>query len=120
MLATIASVFHGPAPSCSALRNGVHQEATALIIRCTSAGHGSRSTCPWPHTLLFEALRQRQAAGLAPQNGKDPAGDYDTLLFEWWHPEVAAWCRDQGRPYPLLGDEGEILEELPRTAKLRC
>ena len=72
-------------------------------------------------TLLFEALRQRQVAGLAPQNGEGiPADDYDTLLFEWCYPEVAAWCREQGRPYPALGDEGEILEELPRTAKLRC
>ena len=72
-------------------------------------------------TLLFEALRQRQVAGLAPQNGEGiPAGDYDTLLFEWCYPEVAAWCREQGRHYPALGEEGEILEELPRTAKLRC
>ena len=72
-------------------------------------------------TLLFEALRQRQVAGLAPQNGEGiPAGDYDTLLFEWCYPEVAIWCREQGRPYPALGDEGEILEELPRTTKLHC
>ncbi len=72
-------------------------------------------------TLLFEALRQRQVAGLAPQNGEGiPAGEYKTLLFEWCYPEVAAWCREQGRQYPELGDEGEILEDLPRTARLRC
>ena len=72
-------------------------------------------------TLLFEALRQRQSAGLAPQKGEGiPPGRYNDLLFEWCYPEVADWCREQGRNYPALTDEGEILEELPRTAKLRC
>jgi len=33
---------------------------------------------------------------------------------------VASWCREQGRSYPPLSEDGEILEELPRTAKLRC
>jgi tRNA (guanosine-2'-O-)-methyltransferase len=72
-------------------------------------------------TLLFEALRQRQAAGLAPLQGEGiPAERYADLLFEWCYPEVASWCREQGRSYPALSEGGEILEELPRTAKLRC
>ena len=72
-------------------------------------------------TLLFEALRQREAAGLAPSEGEGiPAEDYDNLLFEWAYPDVALWCRENERPYPTLNEEGEIQGDLPRTAKLRC
>ena len=72
-------------------------------------------------TLLFEALRQRQVAGLAPTQGEGLKPEqYQQLLFEWSYPEVARWCRDQERPYPALSEEGELMEELPRTVKLRC
>ena len=72
-------------------------------------------------TLLFEALRQRQAAGLAPSHGEGLEPDhYRQLLFEWSYPDVARWCREQGRDYPELNAEGELTEELPRTVKLRC
>ncbi len=71
--------------------------------------------------LLFEALRQRQAAGRVPARGEgvDPQR-YRRQLFEWAYPQVAAWCRREGRPYPALGEQGEILEDLPRTVRLRC
>ena len=72
-------------------------------------------------TLLFEALRQRQVAGLAPTQGEGLKPEqYQQLLFEWAYPDVARWCQDQQRPYPALSDEGELMEELPRTVKLRC
>ena len=72
-------------------------------------------------TLLFEALRQRQQAGTAPSQGEGLSADhYKQLLFEWSYPQVADWCRQQGRPYPELNAEGELMEELPRTVKLRC
>ena len=72
-------------------------------------------------TLLFEALRQRQAAGTAPSQGEGLSADhYTKLLFEWSYPQVASWCREQGRPYPELNADGELLEDLPRTVKLRC
>jgi len=48
------------------------------------------------------------------------ADHYRQLLFEWSYPQVAAWCREERRPYPELNAEGELLEELPRTVKLRC
>lgn len=71
-------------------------------------------------TLLFEALRQREVAGVVPSGGEGLAPEhYQRLLFEWAYPEVAAWCRREGRPYPALTDTGEIAEELPRTVKLR-
>ncbi len=72
-------------------------------------------------TLLFEALRQRQAAGLVPERGEGiPAERHADLLFEWAYPEVAQWCREQGRPYPALNGIGEITEPLPRSRRLRC
>ncbi|NDC15705.1 MAG: RNA methyltransferase, partial [Synechococcaceae bacterium WB9_2_170] len=72
-------------------------------------------------TLLFEALRQREAAGLVPQAGEGvPDGRYGEVLFEWAYPEVAAWCRREGRPYPALDAEGAISEALPRSVRLRC
>jgi tRNA (guanosine-2'-O-)-methyltransferase len=72
-------------------------------------------------TLLFEALRQRQVAGLAPTQGEGLKPEqYQQLLFEWSYPDVARWCREQERPYPALNEEGDLMEELPRTVKLRC
>jgi tRNA (guanosine-2'-O-)-methyltransferase len=72
-------------------------------------------------TLLFEALRQRRAAGLLPSRGEGvPQALYTQRLFEWAYPQVAAWCRQEGRAYPELDEEGAILEELPRTLRLRC
>jgi len=72
-------------------------------------------------TLLFEALRQRQAAGLVPEAGEGVEPErYQRELFEWAYPQVAAWCRREGRPYPALDAEGAIAEELPRTLRLRC
>jgi tRNA (guanosine-2'-O-)-methyltransferase len=71
--------------------------------------------------LLFEALRQRQAAGLLPLAGEGvPTARRQRLLFEWAYPQVADWCRREGRPYPALTAEGELAEELPRTVRLRC
>ena len=72
-------------------------------------------------TLLFEALRQREAAGVAPQRGEGLTPErYRERLFEWAYPEVAAWCRSEGRPYPSLDEEGAIVESLPRHLRLRC
>jgi tRNA (guanosine-2'-O-)-methyltransferase len=72
-------------------------------------------------TLLFEALRQRQAAGLVPSAGEGVTPERRRRqLFEWAYPQVAAWCRQQGRDYPPLDGDGAIAEELPRTLRLRC
>jgi len=71
--------------------------------------------------LLFEALRQRQQAELVPCNGEGLTPDqYEKILFEWSYPQVASWCNDIQRPYPILNEVGEIIEQLPRTLKLRC
>ncbi len=44
---------------------------------------------------------------------------YKKKMFEWAYPEVAQWCRNEGREYPELNEKGEIIEELPRTTKMR-
>ena len=70
--------------------------------------------------LLFEALRQRELAGLIPRDGEGLSAElYKNTLFEWAYPQVAAWCQREGRPYPALDAEGAISEVLPRTVKLR-
>lgn len=72
-------------------------------------------------TLLFEALRQRRVAGVLPNRGEGlPQELYRQRLFEWAYPQVAAWCREQGRSYPNLDAEGAIAEDLPRNLRLRC
>lgn len=58
--------------------------------------------------ILYEAERQRALAGLYDAPRLDPA-TYERLLFEWAYPRIAAACRRQGRPYPLLDAEGFLL-----------
>ena len=71
-------------------------------------------------TLLFEAIRQRQVANKMPERGEGVSQRiYKRKLFEWAYPEVAQWCKNEGKEYPELNAEGEIIEELPRTTKIR-
>lgn len=64
-------------------------------------------------TLLFEAERQRRAAGLYERGELDEA-EQQRLLFEWAWPQVAALCRRRGCDYPELDDEGNIVGSFPR------
>lgn len=63
--------------------------------------------------ILFEAQRQRRAAGLyeVPRLNLET---YGRILFEWVYPGIAAQCRRRRVPYPSLGPDGEILGEVPR------
>jgi tRNA (guanosine-2'-O-)-methyltransferase len=63
--------------------------------------------------ILFEAERQRTAAGLYASTRLAPEIHARTL-FEWAHPHVAAWCRRHAKPYPALGEDGTILGEVGR------
>ena len=58
--------------------------------------------------LLYEALRQRQAAGLYDQSRLEN-DEYQTLLFEAAYPEIARVLRSKNEPYPELSPEGEFL-----------
>ena len=72
-------------------------------------------------TLLFEALRQRELDGKVPTHGEGLEQEkYNQTLFEWAYPEVAEWCKNEGRKYPKMNSYGEILEDLPRTVKFHC
>jgi len=58
--------------------------------------------------LLFEALRQRQAAGMY-EASRLPPEELERRLFEWAYPSLAAKRRRAGLPYPSLDPDGEIL-----------
>jgi tRNA (guanosine-2'-O-)-methyltransferase len=55
--------------------------------------------------LLLEAERQRRAAGCYDASRLSSA-EYERTLFEWCYPEIAERCRQLGRAYPRLRDDG--------------
>lgn len=55
--------------------------------------------------ILFEAERQRAAAGLYDRSRLD-ASELERTLFEWSYPDIAARCRELGIPYPSLTEDG--------------
>lgn len=57
--------------------------------------------------MLYEAQRQRLAAGLYDQP-RLPSEIYEKTLFEWCWPRVAELCQEQGRDYPPLNESGEF------------
>ncbi|NJK28256.1 MAG: tRNA (guanosine(18)-2'-O)-methyltransferase TrmH [Coleofasciculaceae cyanobacterium SM2_3_26] len=59
--------------------------------------------------ILFEANRQRMAAGMYDRVRLD-ATTYQRLLFELSYPSLAATYQAQQKPYPLLNEAGEILQ----------
>jgi tRNA (guanosine-2'-O-)-methyltransferase len=58
--------------------------------------------------VLFEAQRQRLQAGFYDQVRLTPEV-YQQTVFEWGYPAIAAMYHRQGKPYPQLGEFGEIL-----------
>jgi tRNA (guanosine-2'-O-)-methyltransferase len=57
--------------------------------------------------LLFEAMRQREAAGMYARPRLEPAR-YQTLLFEWCYPRFARRLRAEGLPYPPIREDGSV------------
>ena len=64
--------------------------------------------------VLFEALKQRQAAGLYDHCRLDE-DELARQRFEWLHPVLADYCNRHGLTYPALDDEGELAEPMPRA-----
>ncbi len=64
--------------------------------------------------ILFEAQRQRLAAGLY-ESRRLRGEEYRRTRFEWLHPTVAAHCQRHGFAYPALDEQGEMLESPPLT-----
>ncbi len=66
--------------------------------------------------ILYEAQRQRAAAGFYDQCRLDPA-ERHRWLFEYAYPRIAEICRRKGLPYPQLDYNGEIVDKpRPQTA----
>ncbi len=63
--------------------------------------------------VLFEAMRQRAAAGLYAKSRMN-SELFTRKLFEWAYPELAVLCRRRGVGYPRLDENGGLLEPLPR------
>ncbi len=59
--------------------------------------------------ILFEAQRQRRAAGLYDESRLDPQL-YKATLFEWSQPVLARFYRRKQLPYPELREDGQIIE----------
>ena len=66
--------------------------------------------------ILYEAKRQRLAAGMYSQCHLEPAV-YKKTLFEWAWPQIAHYCKVKQIPYPDFDVEsGDILDVIPGTA----
>jgi tRNA (guanosine-2'-O-)-methyltransferase len=63
--------------------------------------------------VLYEAMRQREAAGLYRVPRLDPETG-ERQRFEWLHPALARYCREKGLDYPELDADGEVVGEFPR------
>ena len=64
--------------------------------------------------VLYEAQRQRQAAGMYDARRLDD----ETLKaqrFEWLHPVLADYCQRHGLKYPALDESGDLAEPMPRA-----
>ena len=117
--------FKGPtAFVLGAEKWGISEEASSLMdehIHIPMRGMvESLNVSVAASALLFEAIRQRQVANMVPESGEGMSQEtYKEKLFEWAYPEVAQWSKSEGRKYPELNDKGEIIDNLPRTEKMR-
>jgi len=63
--------------------------------------------------VLYEAMRQRDAAGLYGDRRLD-GKRFDAQRFEWLHPALTRFCRERGLDYPELDAAGNVVGKLPR------
>ena len=59
-------------------------------------------------TILFEAQRQRLAAGMYDVPQLSPAA-LAAHAFEWGYPDLAPAYRERGEGYPTLDEHGRIV-----------
>lgn len=63
--------------------------------------------------VLYEALRQRDAAGLYGRRG--PSGEnLRVQRFEWLQPALARYCRERDIAYPEMDCDGTVTGDFPR------
>ncbi len=98
-------------------KEGLTEEALALAderVRIPMQGMvASLNVSVAAALVLFEAQRQRLAAGLYEKSRLHPRL-FDRTLFEWVYPRLAELCRKRGVDYPRLSPTGEPLDPLPR------
>jgi len=63
--------------------------------------------------VLYEAQRQRQAAGMYDSCRLD-AATLKRQRFEWLQPVLAEYCQRHNFQYPELDDTGDLAEPLPK------
>ena len=63
--------------------------------------------------VLYEAQRQRQAAGMYDHCRLDPE-NLARQRFEWLHPVLADYCQRHGLQYPSLDESGDLAEPMPK------
>ncbi|MGL5949311.1 MAG: tRNA (guanosine(18)-2'-O)-methyltransferase TrmH [Aeromonas sp.] len=61
--------------------------------------------------ILYEAQRQRAAAGCYARGCPLSAEEQNAILFEGGYPVYAQLCKEKDLPYPPLGAAGEILAD---------
>ncbi|KOO11189.1 tRNA guanosine-2'-O-methyltransferase, partial [Vibrio xuii] len=62
--------------------------------------------------ILYEAQRQREAAGMYDnENSALPEDVIHRILFERGHPVLAKVAKRKGLPYPPLDEEGQIVAD---------
>ncbi len=97
-------------------KDGVTEEALALcdatIVIPMEGFAASLNVSVAAALILFEAQRQRSAAGMYDRPRVSEPQRH-TLLFEWAHPRIAKLCRQHDVPYPRMNEDGEILDKLP-------
>ena len=117
--------FNGPtAFVLGAEKWGISEEATSLVdkhIHIPMRGMvESLNVSVAASALLFEAIRQRQVANIIPEAGEGMSKEtYKEKIFEWAYPEVARWCKSEGKKYPQLNAKGEIIDDIPRAPKMK-
>ncbi len=65
--------------------------------------------------VLYEAMRQRQNAGMYNALSLDADEAYQKR-FRWIHPKAARWCDENGVDYPPLDEDGEIIGAIDSPA----
>jgi tRNA (guanosine-2'-O-)-methyltransferase len=91
---------------------GVSEDALALAdltIRIPMVGMvRSLNVSVASALLLYEAYRQREAAGMYEVSRLDPERRA-RLLFEWAYPDLARAFQERGADYPELDPDGQIV-----------
>ncbi len=92
---------------------GVSAEAASLAdthLKISMQGHTeSLNVSVATALILYEAMKQREAAGMY-KNSRLDSKIWAQTLFEWAYPDIARRCREKKLPYPALSNEGQLLE----------